>query len=303
VIVAEPKNRLPALWMITAAFFFATMGSMAHAVGSRCDWLVIAFVRILCTFLLSVSLAWTAGARLVLHRPRTLWIRSVAGTVSLVCSFYALTRLPVADVLTLTNTYPLWIVLLSMRRWSRGEIAMDMLCVLSGVTGVALIQRPYLSGRGDIAVLAALVGSLATAIAMIGLHRLREIDPRAVVAHFSGLASVSLAVLLGLRELPATTATFDGPTTLLLAGVGLTGTIGQILLTRAFAAGPPARVSVLGLTQVVFAMGFDVALEGRVLTTTTLIGFALVLSPTAWITLHGGRVTVGSGTIAKRPKV
>ena len=74
----------------------------------------------------------------------------------------------------------------------------------------------------------------------------------------------------------------------MLLGVGLTGTIGQVLITKAFAAGPPARISVLSLSQVVFAMGFDMAIEGRVLTPSTLAGFLLVLVPTAWITLHAG---------------
>ena len=76
----------------------------------------------------------------------------------------------------------------------------------------------------------------------------------------------------------------------MLLGVGLTGTIGQVLLTKAFASGPPARISVLSLTQVVFAMGYDITIEGRVLTPGTLLGFLLVLAPTAWLTLHAGRL-------------
>jgi drug/metabolite transporter (DMT)-like permease len=33
--------------------------------------------------------------------------------VSLVCGFYALARMPVADVLTLTNMFPVWVAVLS----------------------------------------------------------------------------------------------------------------------------------------------------------------------------------------------
>jgi drug/metabolite transporter (DMT)-like permease len=288
-MAAEWKGRLPAAWMITAALCFAAMGSLAHQVGPRCDWLLIALIRIFCTFVFSVGLAWMGGASLVLWKPRTLWIRSVSGTISLVGSFYALTRLPVADVLTLTNTYPLWIVALSIRHWRRGEIGIDLTCVLSGVVGVALIQRPYLSGRGDLAVLVALLGSFTTAIAMLGLHRLREVDARAVVAHFSGLATLALTLGITIGHPIGSTDLIDTKTAVMLLGVGLTGTIGQVLITKAFASGPPARISVLSLSQVVFAMGFDMAIEGRVLTPSTLAGFLLVLIPTAWITVHAGR--------------
>jgi len=284
------NDRLPAIWMITAAFCFASMGALTHAVGPRCDWFVIAWFRILSSFFFSISLAWLAGARLVLLTPRTLWIRSISGTISLVCTFYALTRLPVADVLTLTNTYPLWIVLLSLRELKRSEIGIDLLCVASGVVGVVLIQRAYLSGQGNVAVLIALLASFTTAVAMLGLHRLGQVDARAVVAHFSGLASLVLSVGLFFHPGLVGRSTPDGSVVLMLLGVGLTGTIGQVLLTKAFASGPPARISVLSLTQVVFAMGYDVAIEGRVLTPSTILGFVLVLTPTAWLTLHAGRL-------------
>jgi drug/metabolite transporter (DMT)-like permease len=278
--------------MVTAAFSFASMGAMAHALGPRCDWFVAALIRIFCTFVFSVGLAWVAGARLVLWRPRTLWVRSFSGTISLLCSFYALTRLPVADVLTLTNTYPLWIVLLSLRQLKPSEIGIDLLCVTSGVVGVVLIQRPYLSGQGNLAVLVALLASITTAVAMLGLHRLRTVDARAVVAHFSGLATLVLSAWVWMHPAIASTSTFDRATTLKLLGVGLTGTAGQVLLTKAFAAGSPSRISVLSLTQVVFAMGYDMAIEGRVLGPSTLLGFLLVLTPTAWITLSAGRLKV-----------
>src|SRR5260370_28960732 len=103
----------PAVWMITSAFLFASMGALTHSLGPRCDWLTIALVRALFMFVSAVAIARSAGAKLVFLRPKTLWMRSLAGSLSLVCSFYAMTRLPVGDVLTLTNMYPLWILVLS----------------------------------------------------------------------------------------------------------------------------------------------------------------------------------------------
>jgi drug/metabolite transporter (DMT)-like permease len=287
----------PAAWMITAAFAFATMGALTHTVGPRCDWLVIAWIRIASTFVCSAAMAKAAGVPLVFWEPRTLWIRSIAGTFSLLCSFFSLTRLPVADVLTLSNTYPLWIVLLAWLQVRRPTAWLDLACVVSGMAGVALIQRPYLSGKGDIAVVVALLGSFATAVAMLGLHRLKNVDARAVVAHFSGLATATIALYLILRgghPIPA----FDRVSTVaMLAGVGLSGTVGQVFLTRAYASGPPERIAVLGLTQVVFAMGYDFLLEGRGLTAESLAGVLLVLAPTAWVTSQAG-----ARTKAKAPR-
>ena len=55
----------------------------------------------------------------------------------------------------------------------------------------------------------------------------------------------------------------------------------------AYAAGAPARVAVLGLTQVVFAMGFDVVLWHRTFSAASLAGTVLVLAPTAWLVRRG----------------
>ncbi|MDG3003700.1 DMT family transporter [Paludisphaera mucosa] len=289
-MIQRKNSLLPAAWMISAAFCFASMGAMTHAVGSRCDWLLIAFIRIFSTFVFSTALALAGGAKLVVWKPRTLWWRSIAGTLSVACTFYALTRLPVADVLTLTNTYPLWIVLTTFVHSRRGGRLTDLACVVCGVLGVVLIQQPHGTVGDSWAVFIALVASVTTAVAMLGLHRLKDVDARAVVAHFSGLASLVLALwLIFVHPLNTPITALDASSMWLLLGVGLSGTAGQVLLTKAYASGPPAKIAVLSLTQVVFGLGFDVCLQGRQLTPAGLLGFVMVVGPTAWVTSRAAR--------------
>lgn len=299
----------PALWMISGALCFAVMGTLTHALGPRCDWLTIALVRVVFMFASALLAARLAGVRLVFRRPVSLWPRSLAGSFSLVCTFYALTRLPVGDVLTLTNTYPLWVFALACLEFRRRPAAADLLGVVCGLVGVALIGRPHLGGDGRAAVVA-LAGSLGTAVAMVNLHRLRGVDPRAVVAHFAGVATVILggwALARWSQAGPSTSAAaaagaagaVDVTLVLMLAGVGLTGTVGQVFLTKAYAAGPPTRVAVLGLTQVVFGVGFDALVWRRALGPLTLAGTALVLAPTAWLLARGGGV--GGGAVVAGP--
>jgi len=66
------------------------------------------------------------------------------------------------------------------------------------------------------------------------------------------------------------------------------GTAGQIALTRAFAEGPPSRVSLVGMTQILFGVLADLAVWGRAYDAWTLLGMGLVAAPTAWILLRGG---------------
>ncbi len=270
--------------MLGGAFAFAVMSTLAHAVRDRFSWPAIAIGRSSVPFVLTALSAWWAGGRLVVFGSRALWLRSLAGSTSLVCTFFALTRLPVADTLTLTNLFPIWVALLSwpMLQQRPGSFAWG--CVVCALCGVFLIQQPHLED-GNLATLAALLASFTSALAMIGLHRVRGLDTRAIVWHFSGVSLFFAGAALGLvggrlpdKPLPVTSASW-----LLLLGVGTSATIGQYCLTKAFTLGVPSRVSVVGLTQVGFALLFEVLFESRHYDSSSLAGMLLVLAPTAWL--------------------
>ncbi|MFN9913240.1 MAG: hypothetical protein ACK53L_11690, partial [Pirellulaceae bacterium] len=57
-------------------------------------------------------------------------------------------------------------------------------------------------------------------------------------------------------------------------------------LTKAFAAGTPSRVSVIGLSQVAFAALYQWLAEGRLPTRQSLAGMLLVIGATCWVMLN-----------------
>jgi drug/metabolite transporter (DMT)-like permease len=272
--------------MLVGSMAFAVMSTLAHALGPSCDWQIIALARSSLAFLFAIILAMSAGVRLVLWRPRTLWMRSLAGSCSLIGTFFALTRLPVSDVLALTNTFPIWVALLSWPLLGEAPSGRVWLAAACGVAGVILIQQPHFA-EGNFASLVALASSVSTAFAMIGLHRLHTIDVRAIVVHFSGVSVLfCLASLLLFERTTTPGIILDRRLLLMLLGIGVTATIGQLFLTKAFASGPPAKVAVVGLTQIVFAMILEMLLWRHSFTPGTLFGIILVLAPTAWLIVH-----------------
>ncbi|MCI0379783.1 MAG: DMT family transporter [Gemmataceae bacterium] len=282
----KTESLRPYLWMLIGSFSFACMGALAHEVGAYFDWQFVAIARSAFPLVIMAVLALAGGARLVFFRPPILWMRSIAGSISLVGTFFALTRLPVADVFTVTNIFPIWVALLSWPLLGEFPSRQVWLSALCGVVGVALIQQPHLSA-GDFTILVALGVSLFTALAMIGLHRLKGLDIRAVVVHFS---SVSLCFALGAyflfdHETPRRAPSGSLPW-VELAGVGIAATIGQLFLTKAFTLGDPAKVSVVGLTQIVFALVLDAVFLGNPLAPIKLLGIPLVIAPTAALLLR-----------------
>jgi drug/metabolite transporter (DMT)-like permease len=288
---------LPYAWMLSGALAFATMGALVHALGTSCDWQIVALARTALALVFAILLAIGGGAQLVFLHPRTLWMRSIAGSISLVCTFYALPRLPVADVLTLTNVFPVWVALLSWPLLREVPTRQAWIAIALGLTGVVLVEQPHFApdhAGAAAPAIAALIGSFTTAIAMLGLHRLQGIDPRAIVAHFSGVALVvCLASLVLVPNHALESSHFDGFSLVLLLGVGVCATIGQLFLTKAFAAGPPAKVSVVALSQVGFAVIFDVLVWKHSFSLITVAGMVLVMAPTAWLLVGQGMAAGG----------
>lgn len=274
--------------MLVGQLAFAIMATLAHALKDYCSWQDIAVCRSMIPIVLVAILAWWARVPLVLVGTRSLWIRSIAGSISLVCTFFAFTRLPPSDVLTITNLFPVWIALLSWPLLGIRPRTSTWLAILSGMAGVALIQQPHLA-QGNLASFAALTSSFCSAIAMLGLHRLHGMDTRAIVFHFS---SVSLLFSLSARTFIQDTAPSTGPwqllTIVMLLGVGVTATVGQVCLTKAFTLGDPAKVAVVGLSQVGFGAIFEVLIWGRQFQLPTVLGMMLILTPTAWLMMRGG---------------
>jgi len=160
------------------------------------------------------------------------------------------------------------------------------IAAITGVVGVILIEQPDSAGAG-LASTAALFSSLMSGFAMIGLHRLKAIDPRSIVAHFSMVSLLTACSALFLFERVRPDAVLTDPSTLLLlAGVGLSAMLGQFLLTIAFTSGPAAQVAVVGLVQVAFGMQSDVVLWHQSFSPITLLGTLLVIGPTAWVMLR-----------------
>jgi drug/metabolite transporter (DMT)-like permease len=283
--------------MLLGAMAFATMGALAHALAATCDWQIVALARTMLALTFATVLTLAAGARLVLWNPPILWMRSIAGSISLVCTFYALPRMPVADVLTLTNVFPVWVALLSWPVLGEAPTRQAWIAIVLGLAGVALVEQPHLASEQSTSALpavAALVSSFTSAIAMLGLHRLQNVDPRAIVAHFSGVAmAVCLAGLVLVPNTAIASTSFTPWSVGMLLGVGISATTGQLFLTKAFAAGPPAKVSVVALTQVVFAALFDVVITRHAIGPVTLAGMALVVAPTAWLLLSRGEPAAG----------
>src|SRR5438094_700287 len=93
------KTLQPYLWIFISGFAFSWMVVFAKLAASATNWQIVAIARCAIPLVLIALWAKFDGAKLVFFGPRILWIRSLAGSCSLVGTFYVLgTGMPITDI-------------------------------------------------------------------------------------------------------------------------------------------------------------------------------------------------------------
>ena len=273
----------PYYWILISGFTFSWMAALAPLANKGCGWQVVALARCAVPLILVTIWAKMDGVKLVFWGTPVLWLRSIAGSCSLVGTFYAFgIPMPLTDIYTIANVFPIWVALLSWPMLGRFPSPAVWISIVCSIVGVAVIQGADVH-TGQYGALIIVAVSMFSAVAMMGLNRLKDVDPRAVVVHFSATAFVFALVCVVVFPMDAAKEVFELRHGLELLGVGITASFGQYFLTRAFTSGDPAKVSVASLSQFVFILVLDVCVVGNPLDPTKLWGIPLILGPTLWL--------------------
>jgi len=284
--------------MFGSAVAFATMSACAHALKDRCDWRIVTIARAGLAFTLTFTIAKLQQAPLVWPGPKTLWVRSIAGSLGMLCAFFTLTHMPISGSMILQNSYPFWVALLSWPVLGIRPTGSTWVAVGCGFVGICLIAQAYTQPDSvyqyrTLATVLAVTASIFTSIVMFGLHKLSHLHPLAIALHFAGIATVGMlgyATMTSFRDPIDWSQAANSTSMVLLVAVGGLATLGQVLMTSAFQHGPPDRLAVIALSQSVFTLIFDILIWNHPVTYGLLTGMAMILGPGAWLVSRGRRV-------------
>ena len=213
------------------------------------------------------------------YRKAHFW-RGLSGFAALVLFFYAIARLPLATAVTLNYTAPLFLAVLSAW-WLHEKHGRGLLgAVALGFVGIVLLLRPQLQDQAWLPALAGLVSGMLAAVAYVNvkqLGRLGEPEWR-VVFYFTLLATVGGGVWMLLAGFHRPHAA-DWPW---LIGIGVTATLAQLALTRAYHRGRTLIVGALAYSTVGFSALYGLILFGEQLPLTAWLGMAVVALAGIW---------------------
>ncbi len=276
IIVAE-DNRQAALEMIAASLAFATMGCIAHAFRDQVTWSMVAFIRIVVTAIMSLLMLHFRRAPFLVVGTPALWWRSIFGSVGILCGFYALSQLPITDVVTIMSTTPIWVtIMLAVVFRQRIPVATWGYALLA-LAGVYIMQRPSFDAD-SLPIGIALFGAFVVATVKISLGYCRNLPPVSIVTHYAICASiVSLFVTFVVRDGVIVLNPEMSPWFWLwLVPMGLAGTVGQLFMTGAYGKGKTNTVALVGISQIAFAAIYDAVLWQRYFDLPKLIGVVMI---------------------------
>lgn len=204
--------------------------------------------------------------------------RSCVSMSFLLCFFYALSLLPLADLYAITFAAPLFITAISVpmlgervgpRRWAAIGV---------GFVGVLVILRP----GGEVFSFGGLIGlvsSLLFSFSMIFTRQLSRTESNgAIVTYFALTSSVLAGIAMPFAWVWPTIGGWA-----LLVAVGLVGGVGQILITHAFRSAPVAVVSPFQYTSILWGLTLGYGFFGDLPDAIMLVGAAIVVASGLYI--------------------
>ena len=268
-------------YMIGAVFVFSIMDALLKTLSARYGAPQVASLRCVSSLLcLCPVLLWQQSWSL-LSVTRPMWhvLRAVLGITMLTCFLYGVRRLTLSQTYSLYLTAPLMMTALSVPLFRERVRARRWLLILFGLGGVLVILQPWRAGA--FALLPAAVVVLATLCYSLSALMVRSLgrshSPLTLVFWYLLLVGLGSGALAAHEWLPIRAQDWG-----LLAGLGLTGTLGQLWITKAFSSAPPSVVAPFEYTALLWAFALD-----RIVWST---------SPSLML-LVGAAIVVGSGIV------
>lgn len=275
---APRKDPLGSAWMIVAAAVFALMGALVKKAGQDFGFGFYELVFWRTAFGLAVLGGLALIRRKNFRTPhwRAHISRGIAGTLGLLLFFYAIGRLPLATAVTLNYTSSLFLALLSFLLLKE-KIAPNMLAGLFlGFTGIVLLLRPTFAAGQEWAGLMGLAAGLAAGWAYLQVRELSQLGEPGwrVVFYFCAVSSLISGIGAAAEGWHVPTA----ETLPYLLGIGITATVAQLCLTRAYQVGRKFTVASLSYLTVVFSSLLGVWWLGDGISLQEALGMAVIIA-------------------------
>ncbi|EJO9871673.1 DMT family transporter [Vibrio vulnificus] len=266
-------------YMILSALGFALMSASVKYVSVHgIPLFEIVAARALVSLIISYLDVKRKGISVWGNNKRWLFARGAVGTLALICVYYAVTALPLAEATILQYVHPVFTALLAVLFLKERVQPATLACIVLCLLGVFTMVYPSFdaSGVGELPMLSvgiALLGAFGSSIAYVIVRKLSRTEDSSVIIFYFPLVALPVSAMLIGDDFVVP----DVALILVLILVGIFTQIGQFGLTKAMQTQTAGNASAYSYVQIVFSALLGVVLFNEVPSIWTLLGGSLIV--------------------------
>lgn len=275
------------LLIVLSAFCFALMSMFVRLAGDVPS-VQKSFFRNIVAAVFAAVILLRAHTRPRLTRDAWVYLllRAFFGTLGILCNFYAVDRLVLADASILNKMSPFFAILCSYFVLKEKITPARMAIVLGAFIGSLFVIKPSFQNTSLLPALVGLLGGLGAGVAYTMVRKLGQLGVKGpfIVFFFSAFSClVTLPYLIfNYHPMSASQLIF-----LLLAGLSATG--GQFTITAAYIYAPAREISVYDYSQIIFSSMLGFFVFGQTPDVWSVVGYVLIVSMAVVMFLYNTR--------------
>ena len=273
------KKQQGILLIISAAFFFALMNLFVKLAGD-----LPVFEK--CFFRNFVAV-WIALAMVIRQKDKLkvgkgnwkyLWTRAIAGTLGILCNFYAIDHMNIADASMLNKLSPFFAIIFSIYVLKEKPNKVEWLCVIGAFIGALFVIKPSFQ-LSSLPAFSGFIGGMGAGMAYTCVRKLGKngVKGSIIVLFFSFFSCVSVIPVMIFTYVPMH---WWQLLSLIMAGISAAG--GQFSITAAYTRAPAKEISVFDYTQVIFAALLSLIVMGTLPDHWSFIGYGIIIGIAIW---------------------
>ncbi len=265
--------------MIMAVAALTTMSALVKVIGPDYHPAQLSFLRNVVAAVVILPFLLRAGGFGILktRRPGMHVVRGIFGLAGNLLFFYAFQRMPVGDVVVISQAVPLFVTVLAviflgervgLRRWV--AVSVGFVGVIISTDSAGVLQQTALL---------AVAGTALWACTILMIRSLGATESPFTIAFYFMIIG---AIVTGAFQ-PFVWRTPTPDVLVLLLGVGIAGATGQMLMSYALKLAEASVVSPFNYTGILWGIGFDIVLWNVTPSWSTLAGAAVITAAGLYI--------------------
>ncbi len=276
----QSRPVLGVFWMILTGLMFVGVTAVVKHVGSDVPAAQAAFLRyVLGLVFLLPMIKPILSAHLTTRQKKLFWTRGAVHTLAVILWFFAMTRIPIAEVTAMNYLSPVYVSLGAALFLGERLPPRRLAAVIMALIGALIILRP---GMREVEI--GHIAMLGTAVFFaIGYLIAKQLSGEVSAPVVVGMLSVTVTVGLA----PFALAVWVTPTLEQLGWLFLVAcfaTAGHYTMTLAFAAAPLTVTQPVTFLQLVWAVTLGAVVFGEAVDGWVIFGGAVIMASVSFIT-------------------